>query len=129
MDFRLTQSQAARLPRLLYMEYTLQELSDELDVEARHLRHALEVGAPHRETRQAVFIIGEEFRNWYETNRRSKKQPLAEGEFYCLKCRKGVRPDPDSVSRTALKNLVIQERAKCPNCGGRVNRFVSGEEL
>jgi uncharacterized protein with PIN domain len=125
MDFRLSQAQTARLPRLLHMEYTLSELAEEIGVEVRHLRHSSEIGAPHRVTRQTTFVVGDDFHAWYDGLRAGLKRRLQPGEFYCLSCRKAVRPGPDQISRTAMKTRVIQETGECPICGRRINRFAS----
>ncbi len=127
VDFRLTQSQVAKLDRLLHMEYTAGELAKELATEARHIQHAIDVGCPHRKLQQVVYITGDEFRLWYNQHRDSRKRRLAKGEFYCLSCKARVRPDPDSITSTVQLNRVIQEQGQCPKCGGKVNRYQSTE--
>lgn len=124
VDFRLSQSAVAKLDRLLHMEYTVSELAKELGTESRHIQHAVDdVGAPHRKTQQVVYVVGDEFRLWYNQHRDSRKRRLAPGEFYCLSCKARVRPAPDSITSTVQLNRVIQDQGTCPKCAGKVNKY------
>ena len=120
--FKLTQSQSARLPRLLRMEYTLRELAEELDTSPRHIRQACEAGCPHRQDdKQRVWLNGESFRTWYGALAAGRKQKLAENEAYCLSCRAAVRFTADEAVTQA--DGVVREAGVCPKCGRRINRF------
>ncbi len=125
--YKLEQSQAARLERLLHMEYTLREIANELECSKRQLLSAVEAGCPHRKTTEGrVFITGDEFRDWYHDLCRQRKQPLAPGEVYCLRCRRPV-PLPAETEIQALPNGAERIIAACPVCGATVNRFRGGD--
>jgi hypothetical protein len=120
--FKLTQSQAARLPRLLRMEYTLRELATELEVDSRHIRQACDSGCPHRQdAKKRTWINGEEFKSWYLALVAGRKQKLAEGEAYCLSCRAAVQFTVEQV--ITQDDGVGREEGTCPRCGRRINRF------
>ena len=120
--FKLTQSQTARLPRLLRMEYTLHELAEELQADLRHIRQACEAGCPHRQDdKQRVWVNGESFRTWYVALVAGRKQKLGPGEAYCLRCRQPVRFTADEAVTQA--DGVVREAGVCPKCGRRINRF------
>ncbi len=128
MDVRLTQPQAARLPRLLHLEYLVRELAEELGCTTDQLRHAIAVGCPHRKVgTDQIYIVGDEFRDWYLHCTQRRKISLKPEEFYCLHCRAGVTPA--RIERRPLLNQVVIESSLCPICGNRINRFRSGTEV
>lgn len=120
--FKLTQPQAARLPRLLRMEYTVRELAEELDLTPQDVRRACKKGCPHRtDHRQHLWIIGTDFAAWYTEVVVSRKRPLADHEIFCLGCRQPVTP---TTSRTIIqKDGMTREASVCPHCGKIINRF------
>lgn len=121
--YKLTRSEAARLSRLLHMEYTLRELADELATSKRQIRTALEAGCPHRRTESGhIWIVGDEFRDWYHEICRRRKRPLRYDEVYCLKCRRAVLL-PDDPEVHVLRTGVERVTAACPHCATTVNRF------
>lgn len=122
---KLTQPQQARLARLLHMEYSLRELADEIGCGVRQLRRAIEAGCPHRETGGGrMWITGDEFRDWYELLRTHRKQPLRDGDAYCLRCR---QPVPLVSHPRTLSNGQPVVTGRCPKCGAIINRFCKRE--
>ncbi len=121
--YKLTRRRAARLGRLLHMEYTLRELTEELDCEKRKIRTAVEAGCPHRRTPTGrIRIVGDEFNDWYQEIIRRRKRPLGFNEAYCVGCKRAV-PLSEEVETTTLANGVRKVEAPCPICGNTVNRF------
>jgi predicted RNA-binding Zn-ribbon protein involved in translation (DUF1610 family) len=121
--YKLTRSEAARLGRLLHMEYTLRELADELDTSKRQIRTAIEAGCPHRRTGAGhICIVGDEFRDWYHEICRRRKRPLRSDEAFCLSCRRAV-PLSDDAEVYPAPHGVERVTAACPLCGNTINRF------
>lgn len=110
-----------RLGRLLNMEYTPRELSEELACSVRQIRGALDQGAPHRKTdRGHIFVNGAAFGKWVRERQARPQQRLKPGEAYCLKCRSAV---PLTVLETTPTNGNTEiAKGVCPQCGNRINR-------
>ncbi len=121
---KFPQPQEARLRRLLYMEYTLDELAAELSCEVGLLRRSCAAGCPHRiEAPAQVWIIGSELREWYATQKYLHRIHLAENEAYCTKCRRAViMVDAQVIVAPYGRRLA----GYCAVCGSRVNRFQGG---
>ncbi len=118
---RPPRSAVIRAPGLLPMLYTPSELADELGLTAPAIRDWLDRGLPHqRDERGRLWINGTDFAAWLERARRTgRSRALAEGEAYCVKCRRPVKP-ADPVCRVNGKAAVLF--GYCPQCGTAVFR-------
>lgn len=122
----LSWPQRARLSRLLSMEYTVRELADEIGCARSQIEHACDIGCPFRETANGrCFVVGTEFAAWYESLLAERRQPLAEDEAYCLRCRRPVRVVGASVA--ACENGVERVTGRCAQCDATVNRYRRAE--
>lgn len=118
-------AQITRLPRLLDMLYKPAEIAEEIEVTSDTVyRSYLPAGAPHeRDAKGSIWIHGASFRAWaleIVQSRKQKRVPMPEGKAWCVRCKQAVRmtnPKPKVINRY-LEIL----QAKCPNCGGIVNR-------
>ena len=107
---------------LLDMLYKPSEIARELGIEKRHIYGRLiPSGMPHNKDRNgSIWIHGPELAAWLRTLTK-KRVPLADGEAYCMRCRKPSRiVDSKRVRHGALMLL----RGKCNKCGATVNRGV-----
>lgn len=117
----LTQAQQQKLRRLLPMNYTPRELAQELGLDTRALRKSLTAGAPfRRDKRGRIWIMGEEFREWYRENHKGNKHPMEANEAWCCRCRKPVPMINPEVCRTLAYTELL--RAQCPECQATINR-------
>ncbi len=124
---QLNRSQIGRLKRLLDMQYKVAELAQELRVSSDAIyRSYIPAGAPVTlDDKDRVWINGQAFREWVHQNlpsRRSGKTSMREDMAYCLRCNstvqiKGAKIEP-------YKRGVRQMSGTCPNCKGKVNRFI-----
>lgn len=119
---KLPHSIIVKAPGLLPMLYKPSELADDLDIPERTLRDWLDDGAPHsRDNRKHIWINGEEFAQWVETERKPKKERKMEvGQAYCFHCKQIVDMVDPSVSYT--KGKLALQTGKCPLCHGKINR-------
>lgn len=118
----LSQPQQARLSKLLHMEYTLRELATELNCSVDQLKHTCELDCPHRvDSRERVWIIGDEFSRWYATRKAQRKIKLKPDEAYCLRCRAAVPLHVEQV--ISGKHGTRREVGTCPICNATVNRI------
>lgn len=112
-----------RAPGLLPMRYRPAELAVELGVPARTIRDWVDRGLPHAHDRRGhLWIEGRAFARWVEAERRAGfGLELADGEAYCLACRRPVALL--NPSRTTQGKRALLQGA-CPHCGKPVHRGV-----
>jgi hypothetical protein len=118
---RLPHAIIVKAPSLLPMFYKLSELEQELGVPVRTLQDWLAHGVPHhRDETGHLWINGRDMAAWVEQQRAARTLPTsAVGQAYCFHCRKTVALNNPSMQRHGRRALL---QAKCPNCGGIVNR-------
>ena len=119
---KLSQAEAARLGRLLPMEYSTAELADELKINVRRVRERfVPAGCPHRrDYRERIWIVGSAFRDWYEKTQERRRHPMEDDEGWCLRCRRAVQMvGPLSILEQRYTEIV---QGRCPACGATVNR-------
>jgi hypothetical protein len=117
----MTKFDTSRLGRLLNMEYTPRELSEELACSIRQIRNALLHGCPHRQTENGHYYInGRAFCEWVESQKPPAKQRLKDNEAYCFRCRSAVPFVAVEVTQTNGNSELA--KGICPNCGGKINR-------
>lgn len=122
---KLTQRVIAKAPGLLPMRYKLTEMAEKLDLHPRTLSDWTDAGLPHeRDSRGHIWIIGTEFAEWVEDNRKSAKKSdcpkLADDEAFCMRCRKAVKMSFPTIIPGRGKQIFI--KGQCPNCGCTINR-------
>ena len=92
---KITNSILSKLKRLMDMAYRISEIAMELGVSEPTVRDWISrLDAPHRKDGNGhIWIIGTELRDWIlaqQKEKSSRRQSLAEGEFWCLVCGKPV---------------------------------------
>ncbi len=113
--------QRNRLKSLLNMEYSPRELAEEVGFRVSQVyRVYLPLGCPnHRDEVRRYWINGAAFRAWY--GEVYKKVGLAEGEAFCLTCKKAVPlVDPERK----VKGGLIFDECECSECGRTLARIV-----
>lgn len=116
--------------RLLDMEYTTNELAEELGVTPKYVRDTMiaKHGAPFKQDKKGrVWLEGIKIRDWIEEayNPNKNKVKLDENEFYCVKCREKRLTDHYN---TIQKGGTIYKQSHCPICGTLMNK-ISGREF
>jgi hypothetical protein len=111
-----------RAPSLLAMDYKIQEIVEELEVPNSTLRDWLNKGAPHhRDRRGHIWINGQEFANWVETNcKKPRLIKLSDDEAFCLRCKEAVKLLNPKIIHIVGK--LINIRGKCSQCGCAISR-------
>jgi len=113
------------LARLLDMLYKPAELAEEINVNVDTIyRCYLPAGMPYFQDENGHYWIhGPAFVSWARQTislKKSKRQPLAENQAWCLKC---DQPVEILHPRKVYQNRYIQIlQAACPRCGGKINR-------
>lgn len=110
-----------RLNRLLDMMYRPSELAAELECPVRSIYRHVAAGCPHtRDDDGHIWINGQEFQRWAQA-RQGKRQPLKDGEAYCLRDNRPVQMMEPITVRPVKRHLELVS-GTCPICGGIVNR-------
>lgn len=104
------------------MLYKPSELAEDLGIPERTLRDWLDEGAPRtRDGRKHIWINGEEFAQWVESERKPKKERKMEaGQAYCFRCKQIVEMVDPAISYT--KGKLALQTGECPLCHGKINR-------
>lgn len=119
---KLNGAQRHKLRKLLYMEYTPNELAEELGINVRQFYFVyLPLGCPHeRDSRRHYWIVGTQFKEWYLETYQTRK--LAKNEAYCVSCKKPVAIlNPEENSNEGLTYLI----SRCPECGNKVAKILT----
>lgn len=125
---RLTPSIRRKMLSLLHMEYKPSELAEVLGVHRKTIDAYVSAGLPCRKDNSGRFwIVGTSFEEWAKkilSTYNKPKKPLAEKEFYCVRCRERVQVKEYTRRRNGNTDLL---RGVCPNCEGTVVKFAKGE--
>lgn len=110
--------------------YTSEELAETLQIHTQTVREWKRNGLkPLEEATTPHLFIGCEVKKFLSELISRHKVELREGEFYCLSCKKAVKPVGFEVVNRGIKIGKSKESlmltGKCPHCSRVVNRFSS----
>lgn len=110
--------------------YTSEELADTLQVHIQTVREWKKNGLlPLEENTTPHLFLGIEVKKFLAVLIAKNKVILEDGEFYCLSCKKAVKPESFKVVNRGIKigNSMesIMLTSKCPVCSRVINRFSS----
>ncbi len=119
---QMTREQLARTGHLLHMRYTPSEIAKEIGCHNDTVyRSYIPAGCPHeRDKRGHLWIVGTAFRDWARSTFIHKKSKMADGQAYCLKCRRAV--SIVSPIEKPVNRYIVMVKGLCEVCGGKVNR-------
>lgn len=103
------------------MMYSPRELAEEVGFHTDQVYNVyLPLGCPHeRDERKHIQINGKAFLKWYEKS--YPKIKLAEGETFCLTCKKGVKiVNPQKQEH----NGTVYVLSVCPVCGRKLTKII-----
>lgn len=107
--------------------YSVKEASDTLGTHIRTVQGWIKEGLRVLEGSRPYLIMGRELKSFLAEKSRKRKRTLAEGEFYCLRCKAVVRSGPITVQGLGKTlgdgRISVVLRGTCETCGGRLNRF------
>jgi hypothetical protein len=84
--------------------------------------HAMTAQRPH-------LILGSALKSFHKQRKIERRTSLKVGEFYCLSCRSGRKPDgmlADFVPHSPATGRLV---GLCSSCGGVCNRMVGRHDL
>lgn len=112
--------------------YDTKQLANELGVHPRTVQGWRKQGLnPVEMGKKPLIFMGHEVARFVEERGSADKCPLAEGEFFCTKCKLGREAVSESIStietsrslKYGIRKLTIT--GLCVECGGKVFRFGS----
>jgi Helix-turn-helix domain len=118
-------------PRLvkIHYSYTIEEAASLLGVHKNTMTQWRCQGLKAIDDRRPVLFHGGMLRAFLERRRNDRKQKCAEGELFCLRCRKPKRPANDDVALSRLPSGGGNLRGQCPDCHARMCRRVSEAQI
>lgn len=116
------------LKRVLHMPYLPGELAEELGVKEPLINRYVDAGAPTVEHEGELMIVGTEFVTWVKEIKEKHRQPLQDGQAFCLSCNKAVEMvGPLKVKAVTALGVIMG--GTCAECHGEVCRARSKEAL
>ena len=111
--------------------YDFGEIAELLNVHLRTVQIWKKEGLRVLDDKKPFLIKGQDLRDFLKARRRSRKQPLSIGEFFCPRCRAPRKSRPDQLTAEATgrqlgrthKQVLI--RGVCEVCGQRLLLFSS----
>lgn len=110
--------------------YTSEEIAETLNIHIQTVREWHRSGMnPLKENSTPYLFMGDEVKRYLKEKIDSHKVSLKEGEFYCLSCKKAVKPEHyETIDRNikigkGVSSLLL--KAECPECRKQLNRFSS----
>lgn len=108
--------------------YSTEEIAELLGVHIQTVRTWRKEGLNPIEAKSSPFLfLGSEIRQFLSNEIKKQRVKLLEGEFYCLRCRKAVKPKTTSIID---RNIIIGKGKQsvfiegvCPVCKLRLRRF------
>src|SRR5262249_1825397 len=118
-------------PRLvkIHRSYTVDEAARLLSVHKNTVRAWIKTGLCTIDARRPTLIAGTELRRFLEAKSKSRKQPCAPGQFYCVRCRAPKAPAEGRADYVAMTNTSGNLRGLCPDCGTLIHRRVAHAKL
>jgi excisionase family DNA binding protein len=114
----------------IHQSYTVEEAADTLGTHKNTVRLWInEQGLPIVDERRPILLLGSAIRKFLEDRKAKQKHRLADGEFYCLKCRTPKRPAFGMADYIATSTNLGNLKGLCPDCETIMNRRTSLAKL
>ena len=109
--------------------YTVEEDARRLKVHKNTVRGWIRGGLPTIDARRPTLIIGSELRGFLEVKGKTRKQPCAPGQLYCVRCRAPKAPAGAMADYIPITSTSGNLRGLCPDCGTLIHRRVAYAKL
>lgn len=111
--------------------YTPETLADEIGVCKKTIYRHLKNGLTALKNLRPYLILGKNAKKYFQKIYESRKHHLKKFEFFCVKCKKVVTVEPETInleSTQKMYNRNWQQKMQislCPNCGSKLCKFVA----
>lgn len=116
--------------------YTPEELAETLGVHLQTIRDWRRAGMQALpDTKSPYLFLGSAIKAFLTQEKQRHSAKLDKGEFYCLSCRKAVKPTQQTIvvkereQKLGNGNQAIYLQSRCPICTTKVVRFSSNAEV
>ena len=118
-------------PRLakLHRSYTVQEAAAALGKHKSSVRRWIAEGLPTIDGARPTLISGRALREFLLQRHRALKQPCADDDIFCVKCRAPKKPLGGMVDFVPTSETTGNLQGLCPDCGRLINRRTSLNRL
>lgn len=114
--------------------YTTEEIAELFGIHVQTVRTWRKEGMqPIEESTSPYLFLGSAVKAFLAKELSRQKVKLSDGEFYCLRCNKGVKP---ATTRIIDRKVTIGKdkqsiffAGKCPNCNLELRRFATNEQV
>lgn len=109
----------------IHYSYKVEEAADLLGVHKNTVRQWInKEGLPVcDDRRRPILILGDELRAFIQSRQQARKRQCADGELYCMRCRRPRRPAGDMVDYFPETTATGRLEGMCPACSSIMNRF------
>lgn len=112
-----------------HQTYTVEEVGLILRVHPRTVRGWGKGGPPIMRGQKPHLIHGGDLRTFLGNRTGARESPLGPDQVYCLKCRKGVRPNGGLADYAPLSCANGCLSGICPYCEGMAHRFIRAAQI
>lgn len=105
--------------------YTVAEVAELCDVHRNTVRAWIKDGLPVIGDRKPFLIRGSDLKAFLDARAKRRKQPLADGEFYCFACREPREPVPGLIDFEIAANGTGRLVGFCSVCEASIYRAAS----
>ena len=109
----------------MHRSYTIEEVARCLGVHKNTVRRWLTAGLAAIDTRRPALIHGTVLRNYLDGLRRARRQRCADGELFCLRCRRPRTPAAGMLDYLPINNTSGNLRGICSTCDALIHRRVA----
>lgn len=113
----------------IHCAYTVEEAAETVGVTEQTIRAWIKQGLPALTTKRPTLILGWALKAFLGQAAEKRRQPLAFGEFFCMRCKAPRVPALGLVDYTSLSDRHGNLSALCDACGGTCTRIVSKRVL
>jgi hypothetical protein len=118
-------------PRLvkIHYSYTIGESASLLGVHKNTMTQWRRQGLKSIDDRRPILFHGGVLRTFLGRRRKDRKQKCADGELFCLRCRKPKHPANNDVALSRFPSGGGILRGHCPDCHGLMCRRISEAQI
>jgi len=113
----------------IHRTYSVEDITCLFGTHKNTVRAWLKAGLPTCDAKRPVLVLGTDLVSFLKVRCAKRKQPCANGEIYCVRCRAPKAPAGEMVEYSAETPTLGVLRGICPDCHCMINRRVSSTKL
>ncbi len=113
----------------IHRNYTYEELAEVFGIHKNTVAQWVKDGLPCLKEQRPFLVLGVEAKAFLQARRQSSKRKCKKNEFYCVRCKKPVKPAENFVEYIPMSSTKGRLTALCKCCEGVVNKFVAYTRL